>query len=137
MRQLPYESSIDALVSLSLYDKSERERIEEEERMRKVFTINDLINDVCRVFECKPTDVLSGSRKYDFVICKRIIGYVAFKILGMKKTHIGKCLHLDHTTVIFYVKTVDGFLKVKEPGFMMNWKYYLINSEFVNKNDFL
>lgn len=145
MRQLPYESSIDAVVALGLNDQRERQRLiaerEKEFAAKRALqtagmTIEKVLADVCEVFEIPEEKLLAKNRQVIFVEPRRIFIWVAFKKIGCPKIHISRFLNQDHTTILYQLKTVQIFLKQQNPEFVANWKYYLHNSKLFTENDF-
>lgn len=138
MRQLPYESSMDALVYLADYDKKEREKLEREERERRqrMITFPELLEDVCRVFKI-PVKHVMGKRRYtELEVCKKIFCYVAcVKIINNPRL-VGEYLRIDRTSVIHHRDTVNWFLEKGDPGFLGDWWKFLNNSSLFKPADF-
>lgn len=139
MRQLPYESSVQALVCLALHDKAERERIDREERdrLQRKITFPELLTDICKVFATMQEKVLSKQRKpHVLITCRAIFCYAASRKIVNNPRLIAEFLKLERTTAIYHRDTVQGYLEKQDPQFMGEWWVYLTNSELFNHGDF-
>lgn len=144
MRQLPYESNIDALVFLAKFDKEQRElkeqqecEKEEEHRRSRILTLENILIDVCKVFEQDINAVRVIGRKAQNVTCRRLYFYLARTKTAHSLIEIANYVGgFDHTTVIHHAQTVQNYLKVQEPKWMLIWNRYLENSTLFNRNDF-
>lgn len=145
MRQLPYESGIDALVWLSKADHEQRrklieERQKEEERKIKLFgkglAFETVLQDLCDVFSVTEEKILYRKRLAEIVEYRRIFIYVCYKKMGYLKIQIARFLKKDHTTILYQIRVVEDFLKYQNPDFMAYWKFYLHNSKLFTINDF-
>ena len=67
---------------------------------RKVVTIDDILNKVCKKYAVKSTDLVSSSRKQNIVHVRQIIMYLSQKCTGLSTTQIGLRIGRDHATVI-------------------------------------
>lgn len=103
---------------------------------RKVFTLEEILHDVCTVQGQKINEVMSVSRRLELVICKRLFYFIARRKTHHSTKYIGRFMNSDHTTVLHHSQTVTDYLKVKEPKWMIIWEHYLQNSKLFNKNDF-
>ena len=67
---------------------------------RKVVTIDDILNKVCKKYAVKSTDLVSSSRKQNIVHVRQIIMYLSQKCTDLSTTQIGLRIGRDHATVI-------------------------------------
>ena len=75
-------------------------------------TIDDIIQIVCKHYSVSESDVLSRSRKREFVTARQVIIYLAQKHTKMPANRIGKLIGgRDHSTVIHSCEQVENRLK--------------------------
>lgn len=144
MPQLPYNCSIDALVPIALFNKEQKELREKQEqerqdelRSKRILSLDNIFADICTVFEVAVEKCKTRTRFTEYIICRKIFCYVAKKKTGFSYKQIAEFIGgRDHTTAIHHTRKVEGFLKVKDPDFLADWKRFLENSSLFNQNDF-
>jgi chromosomal replication initiation ATPase DnaA len=135
MPKLPYKCSIDALVEIAIADKKKRD---EAEKIRKAgLPLEAILRDVCEVFEVDYERVTTKGRQGERVLVRKIYCFVARIKTPKSYKDIAKLIGgLDHTTSLHHINCVKGYLRVKEPKFLMFWEQYLENSKLFTPNDF-
>lgn len=69
--------------------------------------VENIINEVCRVYRVSPEDLKSGRRSASIVLPRHIAMYIMNKVTNLTQDEIGKYLSgKDHSTVIYAIKTV-------------------------------
>jgi chromosomal replication initiator protein len=76
-----------------------------------------IVNIVADAFQVSPDDLLSKSRKLKVVKARHSV-YKILYLLGDTKSHIGKALSRDHTTVMHGISEFDNLY-----NFDMNFKF--------------
>lgn len=71
------------------------------------YTQDKVINTVSEEFSVAKKDVLSKSRKAEFIIPRHLSMYLLFNVCHMNKTTIGRIFNTKHTTVINAIKKID------------------------------
>lgn len=133
MTQLPYTCSMNALVWIAQSEKEKRE----EYRRNRLLTLENNLADICKAFEVDISKVKSNVRKAELVTCRKIFCYVAkIKTDGTYKSIAAEIGGRDHTTSMHHKARVEGYLKVKDPKFLISWEFYLENSSLFNEKDF-
>lgn len=128
---LPYKSSAFALVDISLREKEMRAE------KGKSLSLDAILTDVCVSLSEKIEDVQSSKRTAALAKCRKVYCFVSRMKTPCTFKRIAAMIGgRDHTTAIHHVNEVKGFLKVKDPEFMMVWDLYLENSKLFNRNDF-
>lgn len=132
MQEVPYKCSIDALVFLSLYDKAEREQ----RNKRQEITLENILSDVCEVFEQDVEKVKGRYGGNEITTCKRLFYFLAREKTEYSSKYIGRFMHADHSTVLVHAQTVRNCLRLREPKWGIIWRKYLSKSRLFNANDF-
>lgn len=79
----------------------------------KPLTIEDILDKVCSHYNVSQQEVLSRSRKRDYVIVRQVSMYLAQKYTKMPSARIGKLIgNRDHATVIHSSSAIEKRLKV-------------------------
>lgn len=107
--------------------------IEEAHKMgqpSKVYTLNEILVDVCNAMEQPLKKVVGKDRHREIVTCRQIYGYVARLHTKHSLWEISVVVGYDnHTTIIANNKKIRGFIKQKDPIFMESWDKYTERSE--------
>lgn len=104
---------------------------------RTVFTLDEILLDICLSFEQPIARVLGKGRKDEVVLCRKLFFYVAKSKTGESLKNLGEYIGgRDHTTSLYHVHDVIGLLKVKDPSFLPKWDKYLEKSQLFTKSDF-
>jgi chromosomal replication initiator protein len=105
---------------------------------KQLYTLDEILRDVCNSFNMPIQTVKAQNRKREAVVCRQIYCYVSrlvtphtFKTIGL---HMGG---RDHTTAIHANDMVKQFLEVKEPDFLKEWEQYITNSKLFKIEDFV
>ncbi|MCE9500264.1 MAG: chromosomal replication initiator protein DnaA [Leptospira sp.] len=93
-----------------------KEIIESRIRTKEVFQVTGekVINSVCKYFSQSAKDVLSKSRKKEFVLPRHVCMYLLHEVLKENKTVIGRMFSTTHTTVIHAINSITESLKKDE-----------------------
>ena len=79
----------------------------------KPLTIDDIIERVCNHYNVSQQNVMSKSRKRDYVVVRQVSMYLAQKYTKMPAARIGQLIgKRDHSTVIHSCNAVEQRLKV-------------------------
>ena len=98
-------------------------------RETKRLQSNSIITVVCKYFDLELIDIKSKCRNRNFVIPRQISMYFIRKYTPLTLFATGKLFNRDHTTVLHSISTVNGFLSIKDTGFMKI--IFDIENEFV------
>lgn len=74
--------------------------------------INTFIDDYCEELEIERSTIESNSRKRLVVEKRMLLSYFLRVKINLNYNEIGSLLKRDHSSVIYHVKTIEGFLKV-------------------------
>ena len=100
--------------------------------------ILNILDNICRTIRVNDTDVISESRKIEFVIARQIFCFVARELTGSKYSEIGKVINRDRTSVKYSCKKVRQNLKINDKKTVSMYekvKHILCNDFNINKND--
>lgn len=87
------------------------------EKQNKVEVPSEKILDtVCEYYSQEKINVLSKSRRAEYIIPRHLSMYLLFEICKFNKTTIGKMFQTKHTTVISAIKKINDKIK-KDPNF--------------------
>lgn len=79
----------------------------------KPLTVDDILDKVCGHYNVSQQNVLSKSRKRDYVIVRQVSMYLAQKYTKMPASRIGQLIgNRDHSTVIHSCNTVEQRIKI-------------------------
>ena len=70
-----------------------------------------IIDTVCERYTQHKKDILSKSRKAEYIIPRHICMYLLFEVCNMNKTVIGRVFNTKHTTVISAINRVKEMMK--------------------------
>lgn len=103
---------------LFVSDEKVRELLENRLDKIKDLDINHekIIDLVCERYTQSKKDILSKSRKAEFIIPRHICMYLLFEVCNMNKTIIGRLFNTKHTTVISAINRIKEMMKA-DPGF--------------------
>jgi len=88
-------------------------------------SMDDIFQEVCRIFEEKPEMVKSCCRKRKYLFCRYVFAYVSYRLLVVSLKEVANYLNgKDHTTILSSNKKVKQWIKDKEPVFMEYWYPY-------------
>ncbi|MCB1179665.1 MAG: chromosomal replication initiator protein DnaA, partial [Leptospiraceae bacterium] len=116
-------SLLGALNELSLYKKTYNllllsdEKIQEilyhriEKQDRADVTHDRILDVVCQYYSQEKSDILSKSRRAEYILPRHISMYLLNEVARMSKSNIGKLFSTNHTTVISAVKKVKEKIK--------------------------
>jgi chromosomal replication initiation ATPase DnaA len=71
-----------------------------------------LQNIVCGFYDVDWEDVMKPTRKKHIIAARHAFIYLCFTLLQMNKSAIAFFLKLDHTTVVYVIKKINGFIEV-------------------------
>lgn len=121
-------SLIGCLNELTLYKKTfnvlilSEDKIKDilESRMEKHNRIEvpseKILDTVCEYYSQEKSNVLSKSRKAEFIIPRHVSMYLLYEICKLNKSSIGKIFQTKHTTVISAIKKINDKMK-SDPAF--------------------
>jgi chromosomal replication initiation ATPase DnaA len=113
----------ESIVDISLYEMKRRFPD------KKEVTLEDIFNDMERVFRFNPVMVKSRSKKGTLVLYRTIFCYVARFHAKFKLQRIGEFLDdRDHTTILTNTQNATKYLFTKDYDFMIQWNKYITNS---------
>jgi chromosomal replication initiator protein len=75
-----------------------------------------IIDLVCERYTQSKKDILSKSRKAEYIIPRHICMYLLFEVCNMNKTIIGRLFNTKHTTVISAINRIKDMIKT-DPSF--------------------
>ena len=79
----------------------------------KPLTVDDILEKVCTHYNVKQQQVVSRSRKRDYVLVRQVSMYLAQKYTKMPAGRIGQLIgNRDHSTVIHSCNTIEQRLKI-------------------------
>jgi chromosomal replication initiator protein len=70
-----------------------------------------VIDTVCDHYTQSKKDILSKSRKAEFILPRHVCMYLLFEVCSMNKTLIGRLFNTKHTTVISAINRVKEMMK--------------------------
>ena len=95
-----------------------------------VYSLNEILADVCNAMEQPMKKVVSKDRHREFVTCRQIYCYVARLHTKHSLLDISVVVgYDDHTTIIANNKKITNFLRHKDPIFLEYWDKYTEISE--------
>jgi chromosomal replication initiation ATPase DnaA len=96
----------------------------------KMYSLNEILADVCNAMEQPIKKVVSKDRHREIVTCRQIYGYIARLHTKHSLWDISVVVgYDDHTTIISNNKKIRNFIKQKDPIFMESWDKYTEKSE--------
>lgn len=91
--------------------------------------LENILIDVARHFK-KPVIRIKGKDTHaEFVICRRMYCYVAWKITNATLVEIGDVIGQHHSSVIHLKDTASFWVKKGNHAFIDDWLDYLKNTE--------
>ncbi|MBK8398799.1 MAG: chromosomal replication initiator protein DnaA [Leptospiraceae bacterium] len=98
---------------LFVSDEKVKEILENRLHKIKDLDINHekIIDTVCERYTQSKKDILSKSRKAEYIIPRHICMYLLFEVCNMNKTLIGRIFNTKHTTVISAINRVKEMIK--------------------------
>lgn len=69
-----------------------------------------IIDTICEQYETTSDLMASEDRKRESTYPRHLIMYFLFNYAGMDKSHIGRLLNRDHTTVLSGIKTIEKLM---------------------------
>lgn len=91
----------------------------------KRITVENVFEEVCKIFRQSPEMVKSGCRLRKYLFCRYIISYVSYQVCRTTLTEIAELLgSRDHSSIHTSNKKVMTWIKDKEPTFMEYWNEY-------------
>lgn len=91
--------------------------------------IKDILKEVSELLGVPIDGIISKSRRSRYVMCRRVFVYVSTKITDATWDSIGSVIQKDRPSCIFHRNKVEGFISVKDPGFMHYWGQYISRSK--------
>lgn len=114
-------SGIDAITWLAMNKKE-----------NSMPSLMDILKEVCGIFNHDIDKVTAKDRHKDFVTCRKIYCFVAYKITAKTLSEIGRLINSrDHTTVLHCVRTAKGLFESGDEDFIKAWNHYLKNTKYV------
>ncbi len=100
---------------------------------RKIYSLQEILVELCHIFEVDIESVKSSSRHAPYVkvrrlfcfICSKITNYSLFEI----STAIGGC---EHSNALHHRNKAQGFMDIKDEIFLAEWHLYTTNSSIWN-----
>jgi len=98
---------------LFVSDEKVKELLENRLHKSKDLDINHekIIDLVCERYTQSKKDILSKSRKAEYIIPRHICMYLLFEVCNMNKTLIGRVFNTKHTTVISAINRIKEMMK--------------------------
>ena len=87
--------------------------------------INIIKIAVNEYYDLKEEEVLSKDRHRNVMEGRRLICYILRHDLGMKFQNIAKCLNLNHSSVIYHCKTLQGYLDNKDSKAIKDYNFVI------------
>jgi chromosomal replication initiator protein len=121
---------LGSLNEISLYKKAYRllilpdEKIIEilQSRLQKLsaeaIVPEKIIETICEYYGQEKKDILSKSRRAEYILPRHISMYLLHEIAGLTKSQVGKIFSTNHTTVIAAVKKMKDKMK-KDNNFLL------------------
>lgn len=114
---------------------AEKRFLEPEPAEEKPPELESIFEDVCTVFSI-PAEAMKGrSRKTPLVNARKIYTYVSRLKAGATCTAIADYIDRDHTSILYYLSEVKGYLQVNDHTFMPYWRKYVRNSQLFERKD--
>jgi hypothetical protein len=96
-------------------------------------SLDEILEDICFVFE-QPIDGIKSPRQLnDYVICRRIYIYVSHVLTNKSIGSISSLINKDHSCCLNHLRKCFGFFSINESGFMSEWHTYLLKSKIWNE----
>jgi len=73
-----------------------------------------IIDSVCTRMDITKDDLLSKRRYKNIVEARQVAMYVIHKRLSCTLNEIGRVFGLDHSTVLYSIKTITNFIEMKD-----------------------
>lgn len=71
-------------------------------------TVDDIINEVGRIFNVTPADIKSEKRNSNIVLARQVTMYVIHETMSLSLQDIGTAFGRHHTTVMYALKEIEG-----------------------------
>lgn len=96
----------------------------------KKASLDDILEDIARVFNYTPEELIGKSRKEKRPLCRILFCYIAHRLNpGIKYRQLSQFIgYENHTSVIYALSFVKDSLKVRDPSFLDDWDFYLQNT---------
>ena len=88
----------------------------------EIIIIKTAVNEY---YDLKEQEVLSKDRHRNVMEGRRLICYILRDDLGMKFQNIAKCLNLNHSSVIYHCKTLQGYLDNKDSKAIKDYNFVI------------
>lgn len=72
------------------------------------------LKKVCNVFEISERNLRSRSRLRNFVNARGMLCYILHKKRKLSSVEVSKFLNLNHATVLYHCKNMEGYLSYDE-----------------------
>lgn len=101
-----------------------------DERRKKPVTLQDILSEICVIFNQPLEKVKSADRHTEIRMCRYIYAYVAKKMTGHTFLTIAKVMGApEHSRCMHNIETVESFFKTKDSLFAEYWDRYLSESK--------
>jgi chromosomal replication initiator protein len=116
-------SILGSLNELSLYKRTFNLLILSDDKIREILEsriekigktdiqYDKVIDSVCEYYSQEKLNVLSKSRRSEYIVPRHVSMYLLHEICNMNKSAIGKLFNTNHTTVISALKKVEKSIK--------------------------
>lgn len=107
-----------------------------DERKKKFngLSMDQILEDVCLIFDESPVMVRSKSRKRKYLFCRYITSYVIYSLISTTFEEIGQFFgDRDHSTISAANGKVRQWIKDQDPAFYEYWLKYKKTSEIWNR----
>lgn|SRR5574341_1940183 len=97
-------------------------------------TMDQVLEEVCLIFEESPVMVKSKSRERKYLFCRYIIAYVIYTLMQATLKEVANYLGgKDHTTIVASNEKVRTWIRLKDPAFYEYWLKYTEGSQIWNR----
>lgn len=93
----------------------------------------EILEDVGRHFDKSPTDIATINDYEEYLVCKCLYSYTAYKLTNATLAQIGALINKDHSMIIYYRNKVQYWIKVGDPKWIDYWFDWLEGTELWGK----
>lgn len=83
-----------------------------------------LLSNACFITGAKKSDLLNDSRLRDVISAKRLYFHYLRQYTDISLKAAANTLGLDHTTVLYHVKTAKNYIDIKDPEYTSLFNSY-------------
>jgi len=96
-------------------------------------SLQDIFDDICKVFNKQPQELRAGSRINELFFLRCIYCYVANVLTNEGCSTIYKLIYKDHASYISTLRSARCLFSCSDSKFMIKWNKYVEESELWNK----